>query len=153
MYVPGNKNATNVDSVRIVRPSPVITTSDLVSIRMLRRRLQKSMDGFLQKKSDSVGVVSQHRSLVQWQEELLFVHHSNLAQAMFYQLALAHFGGNRIATFQPSSVKTLIENVLQMEENLQDQWLGLSSDDGDKANQQQQGKARMLINETNKVLA
>jgi hypothetical protein len=40
-----------------------------------------------------------------------------------------------------------------MEENLQDQWLGLSSDDGDKANQQQQGKARMLINETNKVLA
>jgi DNA mismatch repair protein Mlh1 C-terminus len=53
------------------------------------------MDGFLQKKSDSVGVVSQHRSLVQWQEELLFVHHSNLAQAMFYQLALAHFGGNR----------------------------------------------------------
>jgi DNA mismatch repair protein Mlh1 C-terminus len=115
------------------------------------------MDGTLQKKLRQayfVGVVSQHRSLVQWQEELLVIHHSNLAQAMFYQLALAHFGGNRIATFpQPVAVQALIEQVLQTEEDLQDQKLGLSAGGRYKEPDQQQGDDAVKVNETNAVLA
>ncbi|CAB9529799.1 protein MutL [Seminavis robusta] len=142
---------------QVVRPTVVVPTKcDLGSVRKLRRQVQKRMDADLQKKlrkSMFVGVVSQHRSLVQCQEELCLLHHSNLSQALFYQLALAHFGGNRIATFgRPVHVQTAIEQVLQMEEDLQDQKLGLTSEK--KSSAKCIGLSGLeAVNETNEVMA
>ena len=145
---------------RIVRPAPMVPTDcQLDSIRTLRRRVQKRADPALQQKLRQayfVGIVSEHRSLIQWQEELCLLHHARLAQALFYQLALARFGGNRVATLgRPIHVQSLIEQVLQMEEDLQDEKVGLVEkrhDNGkDKVGASSHGLSQ--VNETNTLLA
>lgn len=115
---------------RIVRPSPIVPSKSILdSIHILRDGIRSRADSQLQQKlrqSYFVGVVSEHRSLVQWQEELCLWDHFRLGQALFYQLAVAKFEYNRIATLgQPIHVRTVIEQVLQMEEDLQDERVGL----------------------------
>lgn len=74
------------------------------------------------------------------------VHHSHLAQALFYQLALSKFGGNRVATLgSPIQVQTLMEQSLQMEEECQEK----------SPTDPPQGDSISLatVNETNSILA
>ena len=111
----------------MIRPKDVTPTEcKLDSILALRRRVKKRADLDLQQKLRQayfVGVVSEHRTLVQCQDELCLLQHTRLAQALFYQLALARFGDNQIASFEegtPIRVCTVIEQALQLEEDLQE---------------------------------
>ena len=111
---------------RIVRPANVVPTQcNLHSIRTLRGRVQKHLDKDLQQKLRHgyfVGVVSHHQSLIQWQEEVCLINHTRLAQSLFYQLALARFDDNQIATLGSKiHVQTVIEQVLQTEDDCQDE--------------------------------
>lgn len=137
-------------AARVVRPAAVVPTDcPLASVRTLRKRVQKRLDEELQKKlrqSYFVGVVSEQRCLVQYQEELCMLQHHNLAEALFYQLALARFGGNTVAKMgSPLQVQVLIEQFLQIVEDIQDESLGLT-----ESSQEQQ---EIKVNETNALVA
>ncbi len=114
----------------VVRPKRVIpTTCTYGSIMSIRRRVNKLMDPALaQDLRDAyfVGVVSPFRSLVQCGERLVMIHHSELAKELFYQLALARFGGaimaqlggGRVDTMNAINIRTIIAQALQLEDDL-----------------------------------
>jgi len=85
------------DGRRRNRPKRVVPTScSYSSIQMLRlditARSHRDISSKL-REATFVGCVSRHRSLIQCGIELLMIHHSKLSKEMFYQLALANFGG------------------------------------------------------------
>ena len=74
----------------------VATPCSYKSILDLRADVTRRRDRVLHEKlrtSTYVGAVNRQRSLVQVGVELLMVNHHDLAKEMFYQLALARFGG------------------------------------------------------------
>jgi DNA mismatch repair protein MLH1 len=111
----------------LVRPKRVnptkCTYSSLVS---LRKRVNKDTSKELAKQFRDayfVGVMSQQRSLIQSGEELVMIKHIELAKILFYQLALARFGGATMAELGKGgtggvNVQTVIAQALQMEDDL-----------------------------------
>ena len=79
------------------RPQKVVATKcAYTSVAQLRLDVQNRADGTLNEKlktSTYVGSVSRQRSLIQVGVELLMISHYELAKELFYQLALARFGG------------------------------------------------------------
>ena len=79
------------------RPAKVVATDcDYASIRTLRADVGSRADKDLNEKlktSTWVGSISRQRSLVQVGVELLMINHFELGRELFYQLALARFGG------------------------------------------------------------
>ena len=74
----------------------VATPCSYKSVLDLRSDVTKRRDRVLHEKlrtSTYVGAVSRQRSLVQVGVELIMVNHYDLAKELFYQLALARFGG------------------------------------------------------------
>jgi len=113
----------------IVRPKRVVPTpSKYTSISSLRKRVGKQQcpsttqmirTGFF------MGVMSHQRSLVQCGESLVMINHFELAKELFYQLALARFGGGaKLAQLGSIGgnggihIQTLIAQALQCEDDL-----------------------------------
>eukprot|EP00934_Nitzschia_sp_Nitz4_P007464 Nitzschia sp. Nitz4//scaffold25_size161228//152328//154790//NITZ4_002457-RA/size161228-processed-gene-0.199-mRNA-1//-1//CDS//3329544667//7454//frame0 len=106
-----------------IRPKRVVPTQcDYASIHSLRRRVNKHTDAGLAKRlreAHYVGVVSTYRSMIQCGEELYMMHHGELAKQLFYQLALARFGGADAAKLgSPVDVNIAIGQALQLEDDL-----------------------------------
>lgn len=84
----------------IVRPKRIIPTKcSYLSIASLRRRVnKKSSKDLMQQLREAyfVGLLSHQRSLVQCGETLVMINHLELAKDLFYQLALARFGGGAV---------------------------------------------------------
>lgn len=111
----------------ILRPRRIIPTKcSYTSIASLRKRVNKQMSTDLAKQLRDayfVGVVSQHRSLIQCGEQLVMINHSELAKELFYQLALARFGGAVVGQLGDGgsggvNVQSVIEQALQLEDDL-----------------------------------
>lgn len=108
----------------VVRPKRVIPTKcSYTSISFLRKRVNKQASTELAKQLRDayfVGVLSHQRSLVQCGEQLVMINHLELAKELFYQLALARFGGAVMATFGSGgvNVRTVIAQALQLEDDL-----------------------------------
>mmetsp|Transcript_19814 Transcript_19814/g.30609 ORF Transcript_19814/g.30609 Transcript_19814/m.30609 type:complete len:852 (+) Transcript_19814:124-2679(+) len=124
----GNDRATVIRSRRqmMVRPKKVVPTPcTYKSIQSMRSRVAKESDKELVKRlreSMLVGVLSQRRILVQCGAELLVWNHFEMARELFYQLALARFGGGAnigmLGTNGGINVKSAIEQALQLEESI-----------------------------------
>jgi DNA mismatch repair protein MLH1 len=111
----------------VSRPKRVIPTiCSYSSIGSLRRRINKNLDQSLVKDLRDacfVGVVSHFRSLIQCGERLVMIHHQQLAEELFYQLALARFGGATVAKLGDGGaggidIETIIAQSLQLEDEL-----------------------------------
>jgi len=111
----------------VPRPRKITPTQcGYKSIGTLRKRLERKTCPELQKQLRSayfVGVVSQHRSLVQFGEELVLLNHYECARNLFYQLALYRFAeGSNAAKFQaPVDIRDVIAQALEFEERMQQQ--------------------------------
>eukprot|EP00539_Tryblionella_compressa_P008523 CAMPEP_0178755392 /NCGR_PEP_ID=MMETSP0744-20121128/12696_1 /TAXON_ID=913974 /ORGANISM="Nitzschia punctata, Strain CCMP561" /LENGTH=340 /DNA_ID=CAMNT_0020409423 /DNA_START=201 /DNA_END=1223 /DNA_ORIENTATION=- len=112
-----------------VRPKRVIPTQcSYTSIASLRRRVHKQqcMEITQQlRQAFYMGVLSHQRSLVQCGEELVMINHMECAKELFYQLALARFGGGAtMAQFGEAGgnggihIQTAIAQALQWEDDL-----------------------------------
>jgi DNA mismatch repair protein MLH1 len=107
-----------------VRPKRVTPTKcTYSSIASLRKSVNKQTSTDLAKDFRDayfVGTVSHQRSLIQCGENLVMINHLELAKILFYQLSLARFGGATMAQLASGgvSVKTLIAQLLQMEDDL-----------------------------------
>eukprot|EP00559_Dactyliosolen_fragilissimus_P008828 CAMPEP_0184857214 /NCGR_PEP_ID=MMETSP0580-20130426/2371_1 /TAXON_ID=1118495 /ORGANISM="Dactyliosolen fragilissimus" /LENGTH=871 /DNA_ID=CAMNT_0027352679 /DNA_START=548 /DNA_END=3163 /DNA_ORIENTATION=+ len=114
----------NYHSSSVTRLKKVIATScSLESIRLLRSNITSQAHGELTSKLREcifVGCISRQRSLVQWGIELLMINHFDLAKQLFYQLALARFGGALKANLGANgvNVKEVIEHFLKVRESL-----------------------------------
>ena len=121
----------------IIRPKKVIPTKcNYKSIASLRKKINKHLSTNIAKQIREgyfVGVVSYQRSLIQCGEELVLINHIELAKELFYQLALARFGGDGATTMaklggggntsSPAAtgglnIHTLIAQALQLEDTL-----------------------------------
>lgn len=111
----------------LVRPKRVNPTKcDYASVASLRKRVNKDTSKELAKQfrdSYFVGTMSHQRSLIQCGEELVMINHVELAKMLFYQLALARFGGATMAALGEGgtggvNVQLVIAQALQMEDNL-----------------------------------
>ena len=108
----------------IVRPKRITPTeTSYFSIQTLRADVTARAHRDLSTKlrdSTFVGCVSRHRSLIQWGLELLMISHTELGRELFYQLALARFGGAQLAELggEGVNVHVAIERALQLEEDL-----------------------------------
>lgn len=161
------QNATSEVHIKrptVVRPKRVIPTKcSLSSIQSLRKRVNKYTNTEMARQlrdAHFVGVVSHFRSLIQCGEVLVMIHHMELAKQLFYQLALARFGGATMAQLGGSAgngginVHTVITQALQLEDDLV-----LSTRNNPE--QQRQDKLSAIesridlldTNDTNKVLA
>ncbi len=97
---------------------PPIIECNYTSIQNLRNRVlaEQAPDEMTNKLRGAlyVGTISRNRSLIQWNMELLMIHHTNLAKLLFYQLALNQFKGIPMACLgQSLNVKELIKFELQ----------------------------------------
>ena len=110
-----------------IRPKRVVPTKcGYSSIESLRRRINKHLDQSLAKdlrEACFVGVVSHFRSLIQCGERLVMIHHQQLAEELFYQLALARFGGATMARLGDGGsggidIEAIIAQSLQLEDDL-----------------------------------
>jgi DNA mismatch repair protein MLH1 len=145
----------------VVRPKRVKPTHcEYVSIKTLRKRLLKQQCAETtaqMRKAFFMGVISNQRSLVQCGEELVLINHMEMAKELFYQLALARFGGGAAMAHLGElggnggiHVQTAIEQALQFEDNLI-----LSEDGGSRHEKLSQPKSCGLldVNETNHKMA
>jgi DNA mismatch repair protein MLH1 len=139
-----------------VRPKRVIPTkTSYTSIASLRKRVNKQASTELAKQFRDayfVGVVSHQRSLVQCGEQLVMINHLELAKELFYQLALARFGGAVMAQLGDGgsggvNVQTVIAQALQLEDDL----ILSEGREGEESLQTQQGL--LTVSETNENLA
>lgn len=91
------RRSTIVKQPVVVRPKRVVPTQcSYTSIISLRKRVHKQQcpETTTQlRKAFFLGVVSHQRSLLQCGEELVMINHMELSRELFYQLALARFGG------------------------------------------------------------
>jgi DNA mismatch repair protein MLH1 len=92
-------------------------------VASLRKRATKQSSADLSKQlkdASFVGVVSHQRSLIQCGEGLMMINHLELAKDLFYQLALARFGGVPMAQLGCGgvNVQTVIAHALQLEDDL-----------------------------------
>jgi DNA mismatch repair protein MLH1 len=112
-----------------VRPKRVIPTEcSYKSIKILRKRLHKQqcMDTTKQlRQAFFMGIMSYQRSLVQCGEDVVMINHMALAKELFYQLALARFGGGAVMAQLGEGgirsgihIQSAIEQALQLEDNL-----------------------------------
>ena len=117
----------------IVKTKRVVPTpSKYSSIAQLRKRIGKQQcfeTTTMIRKAFFMGVMSHQRSLIQCDEELVMVNHFELAKELFYQLALARFGGGaQLAHLGGSGgnggihIQTVIEQALQCEDELTQQY-------------------------------
>jgi DNA mismatch repair ATPase MutL len=113
----------------VVRPKRVIPTKcSYASVVSLRKRVNKKASTDLAKHLRDayfVGTLSHDRSLVQCGEELVLLNHMEMAKALFYQLALARFGGGstRMAHLGNGGsggvhIQSVIAQALQVEDDL-----------------------------------
>jgi DNA mismatch repair protein MLH1 len=112
----------------IVRPKRVIPTHcSYASLVSLRKRVNqhantKPAEALSKQLRDAyfVGVVSHQRTLVQCGEQLVLWNHLELGKELFYQLALARFGGATMAQLGDGgvNVQTIIAQALQLEDDL-----------------------------------
>eukprot|EP00980_Cylindrotheca_fusiformis_P009681 scaffold2141_cov120-Cylindrotheca_fusiformis.AAC.16 len=111
----------------VVRPKRVNPTEcSYTSIISLRKRISKDTCQELAKQFRDayfVGVMSHQRSLIQCGEELVMINHVELAKILFYQLALARFGGATMAELGEGgsggvNVQVVIAQALQVEDDL-----------------------------------
>ena len=111
-------------SSTIVRPKRVVPTNcSYSSIQTLRGDIAARAHRDLTTKlrdSTFVGCISQSRSLIQWGIELLMINHTELGKELFYQLALAHFGGAPRAKLGGGgiNVKHAVEQAMQLEQDI-----------------------------------
>lgn len=112
-----------------VRPKRVIPTEcHYKSIKTLRRKLTKRQCMDTTKKLRQaffMGTLSPQRSLVQCGEELVMINHVEMAKELFYQLALARFGGGAVMAHLGEvgssggiHIQKAIEQALQLEDEL-----------------------------------
>jgi DNA mismatch repair ATPase MutL len=120
-----SSDATVIRLVRsaIVRPRRVAPTEcRYTSVLQLRDRIRKRTSQVLLGKLRSsvfVGTLSAHRSLLQCGDELVEVHHTDLATQLFYQLALWRFAGAKQARLgHPLDVAEMVGSVVQLEDSL-----------------------------------
>jgi len=116
-----------------IRPKRVVpTTCEYSSIGSLRRRINKHLDQSVAtdlREACFVGVISHYRSLIQCGERLVMIHHQQLAEELFYQLALARFGGATMAKLGDGiDIETIIAQSLQVEEELSQGWSDIESE-------------------------
>ena len=116
----------------IVRPKRVVPTpSKYTSVALLRKRVGKQQCSEITqmiRKAFFMGVMSHQRSLVQCDEELVMINHFEMAKELFYQLALARFGGGgQLAQLGGSAmgggnggihIQTVVAQALQCEDEL-----------------------------------
>ena len=116
----------------VVRPKRVIPTpSKYTSVASLRKRVGKqqcSETTQMIRKAFFMGVMAHQRSLVQCDEELVMINHFEMAKELFYQLALARFGGGaQLAQLGGSAmgggnggihIQTVVAQALQCEDEL-----------------------------------
>ena len=106
------------------RPKRVIPTQcSYASIVSLRKRVHKQQctETTQQlRQAFFMGVMSHQRSLIQCGEELVMINHLELAKELFYQLALARFGGAPLAHLGDEGIHihTAIAQALQCEDDL-----------------------------------
>lgn len=144
----------------VIRPKRVIPTKcTYASITSLRRRINKHLDQSIAKELRDacfVGVVSHFRSLIQCGERLVMLHHLELAKELFYQLALARFGGATLARLGDGGADAIdIETVITQALQLEDDLVLASSDDLSETNlvKISTQKALLTPNETNQQMA
>jgi len=107
-----------------IRPKRVIPTPcSYSSIQSLRSQINKRAHAdWTQRMRQAYfcGTVSHHRSLIQCGQDLVWIHHAELAQELFYQLALAKFGGGMQMGQLPAAinVRVCLEQALQLEEEM-----------------------------------
>jgi DNA mismatch repair protein MLH1 len=138
-----------------VRPKKVVPTPcRYASVASLRKRVNKHLNADLAKtlrEAYFVGVVSHDRSLIQCGEELVLINHMEMAKDLFYQLALARFGGvvmAKLGDLTGLNIHTLIAQTFQLEDDLV-----LNDDDDDKKDGWTLEDGLLNVNETNKRLA
>lgn len=142
-----------------VRPKRVIPTACFYkSIRILRKKLNKRQCMETTKKLRQaffVGTLSHQRSLIQCGESLVMINHTELAKELFYQLALARFGGGAVMAHLGEvgssggiHIQTSIEQALQLEDNLV-----LQGDKNNIAGGIVDSPEMLVISDTNRRLA
>jgi len=117
-----------------------------------------------------MGVLSHQRSLIQCGEELVMINHLELAKELFYQLALARFGGGaRLAQLGGEvsggggggnggiHIQTVIAQALQCEDDLtllnENHQVSSSSKDNDGTSDMSRGGGMLQVNDSNYSLA
>jgi DNA mismatch repair protein MLH1 len=112
----------------VVRPKRVIPTQcTYASVVSLRKRVNQQASTELTKQlrdAHFVGVVSHQRSMLQCGENVVMVNHLELAKELFYQLALARFGGGAVVAHLGHggsggvNVQDVIAQALEVEDQL-----------------------------------
>jgi len=106
------------------RPKKIVPTpSKYTSIATLRKRIGKQQCFETTQHIRTaffMGTLSHQRSLIQCDEHLMQINHYELAKELFYQLALARFGGGaQLAKFgNPIHIQTVVAQALQCEDEL-----------------------------------
>ena len=137
--------------IRLKRVIP--TTCHYDSISELRKRINKHRSPTLTKQLRDayfVGVLSHQRSLIQCGEDLVMIHHQELARHLFYQLALAHFSGVKMAQLGGHiHVPSIIAQALEVE----DQLVLLEEENDDESKSLLHSSEMLHVNPTNQKLA
>jgi hypothetical protein len=136
------------------RPKRVIPTQcSYTSISSLRKRVHKQQctETTQQlRQAFFMGVLSHQRSLIQCGEQLVMINHLELAKELFYQLALARFGGAPMAKLSNEGIRlhTTIAQALQWEDDLVTKY-----DGGKKRGSNTKSVDLLEVNDTNHNLA
>jgi DNA mismatch repair protein MLH1 len=168
----GNLQKTMFLRKPVVRPKRVIPTKcTYASVVSLRKRVNKQASTDLAKQLRDayfVGTLSHDRSLVQCGEELVLLNHLEMAKALFYQLALARFGGGSTKMAHLGNggvhIQSVIAQALQVEDDLvllleeEEKQRGGADQDDDNNNNQERTKewhesGLLQVSETNHKLA
>jgi DNA mismatch repair protein MLH1 len=152
----------------VVRPKRVIPTKcTYASVVSLRKRVNKRASTDLAKQLRDayfVGTLSHDRSLVQCGEELVLLNHLEMAKALFYQLALARFGGGstKMALLGNGAsggvdIQSVIAQALQVEDDLvlfmEQEKRGDQDDHHQEHTQRWHESGLLQVSETNHKLA
>ena len=143
----------------IVRPKRVAPTNCAYSsIQTLRGDISARAHRDLTTKlrdSSFVGCISRSRSLIQWGIELLMINHTDLGRELFYQLALARFGGAPRAELGGGgvNVKHAIEQAMQLEQDIASGLFDAAADHGSEATAGDTAPKPSAVSETNSDLA
>ena len=151
-------------SSTIVRPKRVVPTNcSYSSIQTLRGDIAARAHRDLTTKlrdSTFVGCISQIWSLIQWGIELLMINHTELGKELFYQLALAHFGGAPRAELEGGgiNVKHAVEQAMQLEQDIasgviDETKISTTASDEDSTPGVTTKKKPLTVSETNSDLA